>query len=110
MLWTRLRDRPCSALTLRVSASRTSETRLSFTLALISRGNVHFNLPFGPSTATAPSLPMFTFTLSGISTALFPIRDINQTRALPYVSQQLASHVLFLRFAAGQNPARRGEN
>src|SRR5205085_9189023 len=33
-----------------------------------------------------------------------------QTRALPDVSQQLASHVLSLRFPARQNTARRGEN
>src|SRR5207253_8834065 len=66
--------------------------------------------PFGPSTATAPSSPMFTFTLSGISTALFPIRDIKLKRALPDVSQQLAPHVLFFRLAPGQNPARRREN
>ena len=33
MLCTRLRERPCNAFTLRVSASRTTETRLSFTLA-----------------------------------------------------------------------------
>src|SRR5437764_6006733 len=110
MLWTRLRERPCKAFTFRASASRTSETRLSFTLALISRGRLQLSFPFGPSTATAPSLPMFTFTLSGISTALFPIRDIKLKRALPDVSQQLASHVLFFRFAPGQNPARRREN
>ena len=78
MLCTRLRDRPCNAFTLRVSASRTIETRLSFTLPLILRGKFQFSLPFGPSTATAPSLLMFTFTLSGISTGLFPIRDITR--------------------------------
>ncbi len=50
MLWTRLRESPCSAFALRVSASRTTDTRLSCTLALISRGSVHCNFPFGPST------------------------------------------------------------
>ena len=72
-------------------------------------GRVHSSLPFGPSTATLPSAPMFTLTLSGISIALFPIRDMTSGR-LPDVSQQLASHVLFLRFAAGQDSARSGEN
>ena len=81
MLCTRLRERPCNAFTLRVSAPRTTEILLSATLALMSRGNVQLSFPFGPSTATAPSLLMFTFTLSGISTALIPIRDINSERA-----------------------------
>ena len=33
MLWTRLRESPCNAFALRVSASRTTDTRLSCTLA-----------------------------------------------------------------------------
>src|SRR5213596_1218259 len=77
MLYTRLRESPCNAFALRVSASRTSDTRLSCTLALISRGSVHCNFPLGPSTDTCPPAPTFTLTLSGISTALFPIRDMN---------------------------------
>src|SRR5213079_3244173 len=58
------------------SLPRAEETRLFSALAEISRGNFQFNLPFGPSTATAPSLPTFTFTLSGSAIDLFPIRDI----------------------------------
>src|SRR5947209_11883380 len=76
MLYTRLRESPCNAFALRVSASRTSDTRLSCTLALISRGSVHCNFPLGPSTDTCPPLPTFTLTFSGISTAFFPIRDM----------------------------------
>ena len=77
MLFTSDRDNPCSAFTLRVSASRASDTRLSFTLPLIPRGKVQFSFPFGPSTDTLPASSMLILTLSGISTALFPIRDIN---------------------------------
>ena len=55
-----------------------------------------------------PPSSMFTLTLAGISTALFPIRDI--TVGLPDESQQLASDVLFLRFAAGHDSARGGKN
>src|SRR6266568_308719 len=80
MLCPRLRERPCNAFTLRVSASRTRDTRLSFTLALMSRGSFHSSFPLGPSTETAPSSAMWTLTLSGISTALFPIRDIKFTK------------------------------
>src|SRR6266700_1366586 len=76
MLCTRLRESPCNAFTLRVSASRASETRLSFTLALMSRGSLQLSFPLGPSTEITPSLSMLTLTFSGISTALFPIRDI----------------------------------
>src|SRR5438552_7998186 len=107
MLCTRLRESPCNAFTLRVSASRISETRLSFTLALMSRGSLQLSFPFGPSTKTAPSLSMLTFTLSGISTALFPIRDIKK---LPNVGEQLAAHFLFLGFASRQHTARRRKN
>src|SRR6266705_5357011 len=107
MLCTRLRESPCNAFTLRVSASRTTETRLSFTLALISRGSLQLSFPFGPSTETAPSLSMLTFTLSGISTALFPIRDIKK---LPNVGEQLAAYFLFLGFASRQHTARRGKD
>src|SRR5262249_21317644 len=77
MLCTRLRESPCNAFTLRVSASRTRDTRFSWTLARMLRGSFQWSFPLGPSTETAPSPPMFTLTLSGISTALFPIRDIN---------------------------------
>src|SRR4029079_1833987 len=77
MLYTRLRESPCNAFALRVSASRPTDRRLSWTLALISRGSVHCNFPFGPSTDTCPPSPTFTLTLSGISTALFPIRDMS---------------------------------
>jgi len=72
-----------------------------------SRGKLQLSFPFGPSTATAPSSEMLTFTLAGISTALFPIRDIFFRARLPNVSQQLASHVLPFRFAARKNTARR---
>src|SRR6266699_1029201 len=107
ILCMRLRESPCNAFTLRVSASRISETRLSFTLPLMSRGNLQLSFPFGPSTETAPSLSMLTLTLSGISTALFPIRDIKK---LPNVGEQLAAHFLFLGFASRQHTARRGNN
>src|SRR5438270_6272011 len=80
MLCTRLRESPCNAFTLRVSASRTTETRLSFTFALIWRGSLQLSFPFGPSTETSPSLSTLTLTFSGISTALFPIRDIKFTK------------------------------
>jgi len=80
---------------MRVSAARTTETRLSFTLAVMSRGSLQLNFPFGPSTETAPSLSMLTLTFSGISTALFPIRDIK----LPNVGEQFAANLLFSRFA-----------
>src|SRR6266436_3544706 len=106
MLCTRLRESPCNAFTLRVSASRTTETRLSFTLALISRGNLQLSFPFGPSTETAPSSSMLTLTFSGISTALFPIRDIK----LPNVGEQFAANFLFLGLASGKNAAWGGEN
>jgi hypothetical protein len=46
------------------------------TFAEMLRGNFQFSLPFGPSTATAPSLPTFTFTFSGNAIDLFPIRDM----------------------------------
>src|SRR5437870_5793310 len=49
---------------------------------------------------------MFTLPLSGISTALFPIRDIN----LLHVRQQFAANLLFSRFAPRQNAARSGQN
>src|SRR5207302_2210347 len=52
----------------------------SFTLPLIWRGNFQLSLPFGPSTETPPSLSMLTLTLSGMSTGLFPIRDIKFTK------------------------------
>src|SRR5204863_281738 len=80
---------PCSAFTLRVSASRITDTRLSFTVALMSRGSFQFSLPLGPSTDTAPSLSMLTLTLSGISISLFPIRDIKFTKRRPAVRRQL---------------------
>src|SRR5262249_60263055 len=101
MLFTRLRESPCNAFTLRVSASRASDTRLSCTLALISRGSVHCNFPFGPSTDTCPPSPTFTLTLSGISTALFPIRDMEfvilyslQREMLPDVGKHFAANLL----------------
>src|SRR5436189_1986105 len=75
ILCTRLRESPCNAFALRVSAARRTETRLSFTLAVMSRGSLQLNFPFGPSTETAPSLSMLTLTFSGISTALFPKRS-----------------------------------
>ena len=62
----------------------------------MSRGNLQLSFPFGPSTETAPSLSMLTLTFSGISTALFPIRDIN---FLPNVGQQLAADFLLFGFA-----------
>src|SRR5215471_14191592 len=106
MLYTRLRESPCSAFTLRVSASRTSDTRLSCTLALISRGSVLCNFPFGPSTDTCLPLPTLTLTLSGISTCLFPIRDMSlcfrkslQCKSSPDVGQQFAAHLLLPCFA-----------
>src|SRR5215471_16314842 len=80
ILYTRARDRPCNAFALRVSAPRASEMWLSLTLALICRGSFQFSLPFGPSTETSPSLSMLTLTLSGMSTGLFPIRDIKLTK------------------------------
>src|ERR1035437_4011020 len=97
MLLTSERDKPCNALTLRVSASRATETRLSATVALMWRGRVQLSFPFGPSTETAPWSFTLTLTLSGISTALLPIRDIN----LPNVSEQLAADLLFLRVSSG---------
>src|SRR3954463_3124394 len=110
MLYTRLRESPCNAFALRVSASRTSDTRLSCTLALISRGSVHWSFPFGPSTDTCPPSPTFTLTLSGISTALFPIRDMTlrlskslQRKSSPDVGQQFAADLLFSCFAPRQN-------
>jgi hypothetical protein len=42
----------------------------------MSRGSFQLSFPFGPSTDTAPSSPMLTLTLSGISISLFPIRDM----------------------------------
>src|SRR5918996_5415490 len=105
MLCTRLRESPCNAFALRVSAARTTDTRLSCTFALISRGSVHCNFPFGPSTDTCPPSLMFTLTLSGISTALFPIRDMSllfgdglQRKSLPDVGQQFATDLLFSCF------------
>src|SRR5438876_8177148 len=97
ILCTRLRESPCNAFTLRVSASRINETRLSFTLPLMSRANLQLSFPFGPPPQTAPSLSMLTLTFSGISTALFPIRDIN---CLPNVGQQLAADFLLFGFAS----------
>src|SRR4051812_22511167 len=102
MLFTSERERPCNAFTLRVSASRATEIRLSATLALIFRGRVQLSLPFGPSTKTAPSLSTLTLTLSGISTALFPIRDIN----LPNVGEKFAAHFLFLCVPSGKDAPR----
>src|SRR5438874_10330749 len=101
MLYTRLRESPCKAFALRVSASRTSDTRLSCTLALISRGSVHCNFPLGPSTDTCPPSPTFTLTLSGISTAFFPIRDMGLCfdKSLPDVGQQFAADLLLSCFA-----------
>src|SRR5216684_7459025 len=107
ILCTRLRESPCNAFTLRVSASRISETRLSLTLPLMSRGNLQLSFPFGPSTETAPSLSMLPLTLSGISTALFPIRDMN---FLPNVGQQFAADFLLFGFAPREQTARRGKN
>src|SRR5881398_3450545 len=104
MLLRRARESPCNAFTLRVSAARASETWLFSTLAEISRGNFQFNLPFGPSTATTPSLPTFTFTLSGSAIDLFPIRDIKN---LPDVGQQFPADVLLFCFPPGQNTTRR---
>src|SRR6266700_5513761 len=80
ILCTRLRESPCNAFALRVSASRPTDTRLPSTLARILRGSFHWSFPLGPSTETAPSLSTLTLTLSGISTALFPIRDIEFTK------------------------------
>src|SRR5204862_7163416 len=106
MLYTRLRESPCNAFPLRASASRTSDTRLSCTLALISRGSVHCNFPLGPSPDTCPPSPTFTLTLSGISTAFFPIRDMGlcfdkslQCKSLPDVGQQFAADLLLSCFA-----------
>src|SRR5207237_9138830 len=99
-------ESPSNPFTPHVSSSRITETRLSFTLPLMSRGNLQLSFPFGPSTETAPSLSMLTLTFSGISTALFPIRDIN---FLPNVGQQLAADFLLFGFAPRQNTARRGK-
>src|SRR4029453_4585654 len=116
MLYTRLRESPCNAFALRVSASRASDTRLSCTLALISRGSVHCNFPFGPSTDTCPPSPTFTLTLSGISTALFPIRDMEfviflyNGKSLPHVGQQFAANLLLSCFAPRQNASRSGKD
>src|SRR5205814_9124602 len=112
MLYTRLRESPCNAFALRVSASRTSDTRLSCTLALISRGSVHCNFPFGPSTDTCPPSPTFTLTLSGISTALLPLRDmvLQFGQPLPHEGQQLAADLLFSYFAPRSNASRSGKD
>src|SRR5262245_52260852 len=101
MLYTRLRDNPCNAFALRVSAARTSDTRLSFTLAVTSRGSIQCNFPLGPSTDTCPASSTFTLTLSGISTALFPIRDMSLLflKSLPDVGQQFATELLLPCFA-----------
>src|SRR5207245_1882398 len=61
----------------------------SFTLPLICRGSFQLSLPFGPSTETPPSLSMLTLTLSGMSTGLFPIRDIKFTKCRLAVRRRL---------------------
>src|SRR5437879_12231648 len=55
----------------------------------MSHGSFQLNFPLGPSTETSPSLSMLTLTLSGISTALFPIRDIKFTRRRPALHRPL---------------------
>src|SRR4030095_14743801 len=116
MLCTRLRESPCNAFALRVSAARTSDTRLSCTFAVISRGSVHCNFPLGPSTDTCPPSPTFTLTLSGISIALFPIRDMEfvilcyNVKSFPHVGQQLGADLLLSCFAPRQNASRSGKD
>ena len=76
MLLTSARERPCNALTLRVFAVAFDRDACCRPRRLDLLGSVQLSLPFGPSTFTTPSPVMLTFTLSGISTTLFPIRDI----------------------------------
>src|SRR6516164_6504399 len=78
---------------------------LPSTRILIWPGKTHSNLPFGPSIRIEPSSETAIFTLSGISIAFLPIRDIENS--LPDQSQQFTADVLFARLATGDNSPRR---
>src|SRR3984885_11917506 len=109
MLLMRLRERPCNAFTARVSVVRSNRTSLPSRRSLICCGKVHSNLPFGPSTVTAPESVHPSFTLSGSNTLFFPIRDILYS-SLPNNRQEFASDIFSFSLPARQDPSRRGND
>src|SRR5688572_7189585 len=109
MLLTSARVRPCIALASESSPSRVTRIWSFSTFAFARRGISKSSLPLGPSTNTRRPLTS-TFTLGGITTGIFPIRDITILNSLPDVTENFSADVLLARFGPAKDAARRGQN
>src|SRR5258707_3017052 len=106
--WARARASPWKARCWRSSFARWQESSAPVRTNLIPGGTGLLSLPLGPCTSIAVA-PIETLTPEGTGMTLRPTRDMGLS-SLPDVAEDLATHALTRRRAAGHDPAGGGED
>src|SRR5581483_1045784 len=109
MLFTRVRDRPCSALLRRSSSGRwTSKAPSSARCTVIGSGTLCDSVPLGPFTVTVrPS--MITSTPAGTVIGCFPMRDISCAPLSPDEGEDFPAHAFLGGLTVGEQPGGGGD-
>src|SRR6185437_10502816 len=110
MLFTSVRDSPCSALLRRSSSGRwTTNVPSSVRATVIGSGRMCDSVPLGPRAVTVrPS--MATSTPAGTVIGCFPMRDISSAPLSPDEGEDFPAHAFLGGLPVGEQPAGRGDD